>query len=67
MTRTTGQKPLVALIARTSTIALIAMVMPLGIDISGDGDVLLGVPFAHGGTGESGSENGNNGHGNGGE
>ena len=35
------------LIARTSTIAMIAMVMPLGIGISGDGVVSVGASFSH--------------------
>ncbi len=42
MSSTPDQKSLVTLIARTSTIAVIAMVMPLGIDISGDGVVSSG-------------------------
>jgi hypothetical protein len=37
----------VTLIARTSTIAVIAMVTPLGIDISGDGFVSFGASFSH--------------------
>ncbi|MEE8453704.1 MAG: hypothetical protein V3R90_02905 [Limibaculum sp.] len=35
------------LIARTITIAVIATVMPLGIDISGDGVVSFGASFSH--------------------
>ena len=45
ISRTPDQKSLVILIARTSTIAVIAMVTPLGIDISGDGFVSFGASF----------------------
>jgi hypothetical protein len=47
MSRTPDQKSLVTLIARTSIIAVIAMVMPLGVDISGDGVVAFGRSFSH--------------------
>ncbi len=47
MSRTPDQKALVTLIARTITIAVIATVMPLGIDISGDGVVSFGASFSH--------------------
>ena len=47
MSRTPDQKSLVTLIARTITIAVIAAVMPLGIDISGDGVVSFGASFSH--------------------
>ncbi len=55
---------------RSTAIALIAMVMPLGLDISGDGDVSFGAPVAHAkisGFGKIGKDKGNNGLGNGGE
>ncbi len=47
MSRKTGQKSLVTLIAHASTIALIAMVMPIGADISDNGDAWFGAPFSH--------------------
>ncbi len=55
---------------RSTAIALIAMVMPLGLDIFSDGDVSFGAPVAHAKMGrvdKSGGDRGNNGHGNGGE
>ncbi len=53
---------------RSTAIALIAMVMPLGLDISGDGDVSFGAPLAHaqGGGGEGGGGEGGGGSGGGG-
>ena len=47
MPRKTGQKSLVTLIAHAGTIALIVMVMPIGADISDDGDAWFGAPFSH--------------------
>ena len=70
MSKKTEQTSLITLIARASAIALIAVAMPFGLDISIDGDVSFGAPVAYakrGGVGESGSDRGNNGHGNGGE
>ena len=75
MSRTPDQKSLVTLIARTGSIALIAMVLPLGVDISGDGVLSFGASFSNAanegeGNGHGGKSNngkGNNGIGNGGE
>ena len=70
MSKKAEQTSLITLIARASAIALIAVAMPFGLDISIDGDVSFGAPVAYakrGGVGESGSDRGNNGHGNGGE
>ena len=64
MSGTTGQRSLATLIARTSTIALIAMVMPLGVDISGDGVVSFGASISH--AASEGNGNGHGGRGNGG-
>ena len=68
MSRKTDQTSLTPLIVRGTTIALIAAVMPLGLDISSDGDVSFGAPIAHASTeGEGRGDRGNNGFGNGGE
>ena len=64
------------ILLRRTAIALIAMVLPLGMDISGDGEVSFGAPAAHasnegegrGGQGNNGNNDGNNnGQGNGDE
>ena len=47
MSRKTGQKSLATLITHASMIALIAMVMPIGADISNNGDAWFGAPFSH--------------------
>ncbi|MEE8454586.1 MAG: hypothetical protein V3R90_07495, partial [Limibaculum sp.] len=50
---------------RSTAIALIAMVMPFGLDISSGGDVSFGAPAAHASTeGEGRGGRGNNGRGN---
>ena len=62
MFRAPDKISLVTLVARTSTIAMIAMVMPLGIDISGDGVVSLGAAISH--AADKGKGNGRGGKGN---
>ena len=50
MSRKTGQKSLATLITHASMIALIAliaMVMPIGADVSNNGDAWFGAPFSH--------------------
>jgi len=74
MPANTDQTSRTTLIARSIAITLIAAAMPLGLDISSDGDVSFGTPVAHasnegesrGGRGNNG-RGGNNGLGNGGE
>ena len=68
MSRKTDQTSLTPLIVRSTAIALIAAAMPLGLDISSDGDVSFGAPVAHakrGGISESGNDRGSNGSGTG--
>ncbi len=71
MLRNTNQKSLATLFARSSAIALIAAIMPLGVNFTDNG-VTIDAPAAHakgggnGGTGGGGGKGGGGGHGGGG-